>query len=142
MLKPSNFENSNFLKHYILKYPLRKFLKFITTLHLDHHFTLGLVSKWMLNLKLFSSIAKVVVITGFHEKNGQKTEVIDLVNPSLKCNLLADVPARAGSVGGLLKNQPLICGGARVGDYYQDCIFIGQPKKKIKMLEKRVFASR
>ena len=57
--------------------------------------------------------------TGFHEKNGQKTEIIDLANPNRKCNILDDIPARAGAVGGILQNQPLICGGVKIGDYYE-----------------------
>ena len=59
-----------------------------------------------------------MVTTGFPLQNGQKTEIIDLNNPCLKCVLLADIPARYGSIGGLIYDQPLICGG-KFYDGYQ-----------------------
>ena len=109
-------------------------------------------------------IDKILVTTGFYEENGRKTEIIDLSNSSFRCDLLGDISSRTGAIGGRIQNQPVICGncslvlfvflvclqflftlsligGAKVGYYYQDCIIIGQTEKKLRMLERRVFAS-
>ena len=110
-------------------------------------------------------IDKILVTTGFYEENGRKTEIIDLSNSSFRCDLLDDISSRTGAIGGRIQNQPVICGncswfylfsclftifvyiiialigGAKVGYYYQDCIIIGQTEKKLRMLERRVFAS-
>ena len=114
---------------------------------------------------LLSIIDKILVTTGFYEENGRKTEIIDLSNSSFRCDLLDDISSRTGAIGGRIQNQPVICGncswfylfsclftifvyiiialigGAKVGYYYQDCIIIGQTEKKLRMLERRVFAS-
>ena len=110
-------------------------------------------------------IDKILVTTGFYEENGRKTEIIDLSNSSFRCDLLDDISSRTGAIGGRIQNKPVICGnccwfylfsclftifvyiiialigGAKVGYYYQDCIIIGQTEKKLRMLERRVFAS-
>ena len=92
-------------------------------------------------LDIRQNLSKVVITTGFHERNGKKTEVIDLINPKLRCNLLDDIPARAGSIGALMNDKLLICGGVKIGDYYEDCIFIGNSSKTLRMVEGRIFAS-
>ena len=48
------------------------------------------------------------------------TEIIDLVDPKnhwLVSNCDLDEPARFGSVGAFLNNQPLICGGQAHGSH-------------------------
>ena len=42
------------------------------------------------------------------------TEVIDLTNKGKDCRNLTDISPRRASTGGLIQNQPLICGG--IGD--------------------------
>ena len=42
------------------------------------------------------------------------TEVIDLTNTGKACRNLTDISPRRASTGGLIQNQPLICGG--IGD--------------------------
>ena len=39
------------------------------------------------------------------------TEVIDLLNPKVKCDLWADTQKRRFAVGGLLNDCPIVCGG-------------------------------
>ena len=63
------------------------------------------------------------------------------MNPKLSGDLLEDIPARAGSVGALMNDMPLICGGVKIGDYYEDCIFFGNSSKTLRMVEGRIFAS-
>ena len=50
--------------------------------------------------------------------------------------------ARYGCFGGLLDNEPFICGGEYdTGNKFDDGFIIGQPNKKLHMLEKRFEAS-
>ena len=42
----------------------------------------------------FVFIGKIVVTTGYPLENGQKSEVIDLMDPSTKCELTAKISAR------------------------------------------------
>ena len=47
-------------------------------------------------------------------------EIIDLLNPNFKCDILVpdDIPHRWGSVGGILNNKIIICGGINLsGDF-------------------------
>ena len=53
-----------------------------------------------------------MVATGFPYENGQKTEIIDFINPHLKFEVFADTAAADRAVGGLIQNQPVICGGS------------------------------
>ena len=81
------------------------------------------------------SIARVLIVTGDPHKNGQKTEIIDLIN--LKYSILDDTSKRWGAVGGLVKGQPLICGGHDGNSYLKDCVIFGQLHRDSTMLEKR-----
>ena len=58
----------------------------------------------------------VIAATGTLKTDDQDptTEVIDLNNKGMTCRNLTDISARRASTGGLIRNQPLICGG--VGD--------------------------
>ena len=55
--------------------------------------------------------ARILITSGMPKENGQNTEIIDLINPDFKCEQKANIPVRSAAVGGLLQNQPLICGG-------------------------------
>ena len=72
----------------------------------------------------------------------KKYEIVDLLEPSTKYELLYDnVPDVEFSVGGLLQKSPIICGGDCNRIVTQDCVVIGQPTMNMKMLEKRTEAS-
>ena len=63
-------------------------------------------------------------------------EIVNLINPMANFELLDvdNVPRVGLATGGLLQKSPIVCGGWDS----QDCIVIGQPDKKIRMLEKSV----
>ena len=88
-----------------------------------------------------SFLAKVLIATGDPYEVGHNTEVIDLQIPELNCDALPNTPDRSNAVGGLLEDQDLICGGVFNKQALQDCFVIGQPEKKIEMLEKRAYAA-
>ena len=68
-------------------------------------------------------------------------EIVDFLNLNAKHQLLANnVPRVSGTTGGLLQNSPIVCGGYD-GFNYQDCVVIGQPEMKTKMIEKRQYAA-
>merc|ERR1712015_474687 len=61
-------------------------------------------------------------------------EIVDLLNPNAKYELLADnVPRLDFATGGLLQNSPIVCGGFNS----RDCVVIGQPEMEMKLIEKR-----
>ena len=72
-------------------------------------------------------------------------EIVDLVYPNAKYQLLAEnVPRVGGATGGILQNSPIICGGFDDNDMFtssKDCFVIGQPEMKIKMIKKRNYAA-
>ena len=74
-------------------------------------------------------------MTGDLHKNGQKTEIVDLIN--LKYSILDDTSKRWGAVGGLVKGQPLICGGHDGNSYLKNCVIFGQSHSDSTLLEKR-----
>ena len=77
---------------------------------------------------------RVIVASGLPEEKGCKTEIIDLVNPTLRLHLLSDTPPRWGAIGGLVGNKPVIGGGYVIDDYFQDYFVIGEHDKKDKKL--------
>ena len=91
---------------------------------------------------LFRDKGRIAVIAGENRGWAQHTEVIDLTSYSLKYDLLPDVSERFGSVGGMVSGQPVICGGYNLYDdeYLQDCVILGQPNDKMKLLQKRTGA--
>ena len=85
----------------------------------------------------FIFIGKYLVVSrGGHE-------IVDLLNPNAKHQLLANnVPRVIGATGGLLQNSPIVCGGRdEHWKYSQDCVAIGKPEIEIKMIEKRKYAA-
>ena len=70
-------------------------------------------------------------------------EIVDLLIPKTQYELLADNEPRVDSAtGGLLQNSPIVCGGddEEYGNSL-NCIVIGQPKMKMKMIESRSYAA-
>ena len=69
-------------------------------------------------------------------------EVIDLMDSTLKNEIYRDEKSkRVGATGGLINNQPIICGGfgGPFDDYHQGSTYTvrGQSKDSYQMLEKR-----
>lgn len=102
--------------------------------------------------------AKILVTTGvrFRKAFGNrcvlKTEIVSLNkqdnnnNNDKSQDILNDFTCRGGAVGGLLRGQPIICGGYKHPLVFQDCFFVGQPRKSDhsqtnNMLFKRAAAS-
>ena len=82
------------------------------------------------------------------QANAEVIEIIDLIDPKFKHEFEDERTARYISVGGLLENQLLICGGwdAISNDHFQDCIFLGQQtygstSTNLQMLEERIEAA-
>ena len=66
------------------------------------------------------------------------------MGPKFKHEFVDERTARYISVGGLLQNQLMICGGwdAISSDHFQDCIFLGQSYiTNLEMLEERIEAA-
>ena len=77
--------------------------------------------------------------------NMKYEEVIDLIGGH-KYSVWLDGRALKGAVGGLLKNQPLICGGTadmrpNFTDEYPTCQILGHPNNSFQSLEIRFYAS-
>ncbi len=84
-----------------------------------------------MNIKISIFIGKYLIVS----EDGH--EIVDLLNPKVKYQLLANnVPRVSGATGGLLQNTPIVCGGFNYGRTSQDCVVIGQPKIEMKMIEK------
>ena len=69
---------------------------------------------------------RILIATGDSEvgHGAQHTEVIDLTSSKFEYDLLKFIPERWGSVGGLLQDKPLICGGysSNTNEYFKECI--------------------
>ena len=98
--------------------------------------------------------ARVLVVTGVRsdevdekdeeEPNGhfQKTEIIDLIDEKFNEKISVNFPGRFDSVGCLIQNHPIVCGGTDDRNHNgKDCHVIGQPKIKLDMLELRAEAA-
>ena len=69
-------------------------------------------------------------------------EIVDLLNPMAKYQLLANnVPRVSVATGSLLQNSPIVCGGICDGISFKDCVVVGQPEMEMKMIEKRYAAA-
>ena len=75
------------------------------------------------------------------------TEIIDLTKPRLECKLdnddgtLNKISKREYSVGGLISNNPIICGGYKSGSNYpRSCYNVKTKSMTFPMLEKRMSA--
>ena len=103
-----------------------------------------LKSKCSSSKNLFSIYisAKVLIATGYPFEMGQKTEIIDLLNPNYSINSkLPEVPPRYGAVGGVIQNHVIVCGGEHdFSNNFRDGVVVGLPNK-IHMVEKRFDAS-
>ena len=76
------------------------------------------------------------------KESGQKSELINLINPKFRKILSNDIPARSGSVGGFIQNKPIVCGGKDdVWNYFQDCLVITDSFRSFNMREKRAQAA-
>ena len=87
--------------------------------------------------------ARIIITTGVPHYLGKKTEIVDLSNPKIKCDYLAEVPQRSGSVGGLIDGKPLICGGYLSGHPLADCFSVDGTKfeRKSFLTQQRAFAA-
>ena len=83
---------------------------------------------------------KILIATGYPAENGTQIEIIDLIDPNWKFDFVDKRAVGNGAVGGLLQNQPVICGTWN-GNTFHDCIFIGQPDKSIQIMEERFGSS-
>ena len=88
-------------------------------------------------------LGKLLVTTGYPYENGQKSELIDLLNPGSVCEDLPDFPIQVGAASGglLLNNQPLICGGLS-SNYELQCYIVGNGHFKLHLLQDRAWSSR
>ena len=70
-------------------------------------------------------------------------EIVDLLNPNAKYQLLANnVPRVSAATGGLLQTTPIVCGGEDSQEIIlPDCVVIGQTEMKRNMVEKRKLAA-
>ena len=77
-------------------------------------------------ISLFEIIGKLLVTSGYPVNQGIHTEIIDLINPDIKCDNLQDLPIELDlAFGGLLENRPIICGGHSNLTYETNCFEIG-----------------
>ena len=89
----------------------------------------------------------ILVSSGRSGKIGQyhfpdTVEILDLLNPKFKFSFKDARAARDSPIGGLIQNQPIVCGGnlfgfGLAGEELEiaPIIVLGQPEKKIKMLD-------
>ena len=90
----------------------------------------------------------ILVSSGRSGKIGSYTfpdtvEILDLLNPKFKFSFKDARAARDSPIGGLVQNQPIICGGNLFDFGYggsllkelEPIIVLGQPEKKIEMLK-------
>jgi hypothetical protein len=105
-----------------------------------------------LNFIVSNKVSGKLLLTTRREEGSSKSEIIDLVNPLNRCQLMyPDYPFDkvGGSVGGLLNNNiPLICGGFRDimyrkmnGKYLDDCFAIHPVAIQLKLSEPRAWGA-
>ena len=93
---------------------------------------------------LFSAI--ILLTTGraskkhhYDNRISPSSEIIDLLSPKFKYEFQEDNLARSISSGGIIQNQPIICGGTdEDGDDLQDSVFLGQNKTQCSKICKKV----
>ena len=88
--------------------------------------------------------AKILVVGGFF-KGGRNPplEIIDLINTKFKPDIVVDENgSRVGATGGILQNQPIICGGHK-GDWnsIEKVSVIGMPNHGFEMMIPRSYMS-
>ena len=94
----------------------------------------------MLICSIIFTANRFLVVGGYlASSSGPSTEVIDLANPSLTCNSFGELGTeQAYSVGGLLENTPIVCGGSH-SSIRQSCLIFGQ-SQTMTMTEPRRYA--
>lgn len=85
------------------------------------------------------------------EENSNPLEIIDLINTKLKSDIMIDVNTisrrQCGATGGILQNQPVICGGYDNDGHGSDTAnvsvmsLIGMPNQCFKLMSDRICAS-
>ncbi len=76
--------------------------------------------------------------TGIWEDTGVISEVLDLKDPTMKCEPLPDFPIQtAQGAGGLLNQVPIICAGI----FSQDCYTVGQNEAVTSLLTERSYTA-
>ena len=67
-------------------------------------------------------LGQFIIAVGLpYHRAGQKSEIINLLNPDAKYELLPDIfPPRYGAIGGIIQNQTFIAGGFDYPNYLQD----------------------
>ena len=88
----------------------------------------------------FTANRFLVVGGSLESSSGPSTEVIDVSNNSLTCNSFGELETgRSHSVGGLLENTPIVCGGTSTS-IMQSCLIFGQ-SQTVTMTSKRYGAA-
>ena len=71
-------------------------------------------------------VLRYLIATGYNYGSSVKTEILDLLDPSLSCLIEEeDISYRFKSTGGLLGTIPVICGGYASGTYLNECLLYG-----------------
>ena len=97
----------------------------------------------LINFLLFFYFSvKIFVATGFPSRH---VEIINVLDPDFKCQLTdrnEHSINRWSAVGGLVQNQPVICGGTRnANEELKDVSILGQPNKTFEMFDVRLHSS-
>ena len=86
---------------------------------------------------------KILVVGGYSNDtipSGNFVEIIDLLRPKFKCKFFHERSNLLAAVGGIISNQPVICGGFNATTYEKEtkkCIVIGNPNITMEMLQLR-----
>ena len=90
-------------------------------------------------------LGQFIIAVGLPYQRGQKSEIVNLLNPVAKYELLPDIfPPRYGAIGGLIQNRTVIAGGFDYPNYLQDYFVDIRSKpdlKPLEMIKKRCKAS-
>ena len=87
--------------------------------------------------------AKILIAGGWnqHDNITNIVEIVDLINPNFALKWNDDRAARIGSIGGILQNQPFICGGRDSNlKNFNSGIILGT-NQEIPLIKGRRFAS-
>ena len=87
--------------------------------------------------------AKILIAGGYdrHDNFTNIVEIVDLINPNFALKWNDDRAARTVSIGGILQNQPLICGGRdSIWKNFNNGIILGS-NQEIPLIKGRRYAS-
>ena len=108
--------------------------------HTKSHPILPLIKLMIFFNYQFTANRFLVVGGSLESSSGPSTEVIDVSNNSLTCNSFGELETgRSHSVGGLLENTPIVCGGTSTS-IMQSCLIFGQ-SQTVTMTSKRYGAA-